>query len=124
MPDKRGQKGFWASRAGFGLPEALMALIVLTVAVLGIAASAARSGALINNAQSRMNAMGIARVQLEALLAQPYGSLQDGSASRENVQLSWDVEDGTRTKKIVLEYSYTVPGEVRVDTLSAAARRP
>lgn len=101
-----------------------MALIVLTVAVLGIAASAARSGALINNAQSRMNAMGIARVQLEALLAQPYGSLQDGSASRENVQLSWDVEDGTRTKKIVLEYSYTVPGEVRVDTLSAAARRP
>ncbi len=41
-----------------------------------------------------------------------------------NVQMIWDVEDGLRTKEIVLEYRYSIPGGVRVDTFSAAARKP
>lgn len=112
------------SSAGFGIPEALISLVILTTAVLGIAASATRSGALLNSAHSRSAAMSAARVQMEALLALPYDSLRNGSLQREHAQLSWTVTDHLRMKEIVLEYRYAVPGHLRVDTLTGAARRP
>jgi len=112
------------SEAGFGIPEALVSLAILSTVVLGIAASAARSGALLNHAHSRSVAMSTARVQLEALLAQPYDSLRTGSAQQGSTQLVWTVTERARMKEIVLEYRFAVPGDERVDTLTAAARQP
>ncbi len=110
--------------SGFGLSEVLIAVVVLTTAVLGIAGTAARSGAILNRAHMRAAALAQARLQVEELLAQPYDSVDTGNCERGAVQMDWTVSDSQRMKEIVLVYRYDVPGEERVDTLTAAVRTP
>lgn len=108
------------NRAGFGLPEVLTALVILTTALLALAATAARVGEVSSSAQRGTQAMSIARVQLETLIAQPYDSVDAGSTAVSGVQMDWTVDTMTRMKEVVLVYRYEAPGKTRTDTLTAA----
>ena len=108
---------------GYALPEVIVAMIIVTSAVLAMATTAARSGAIMNTAYARTDAMTKARVQVETLLAQPYAALSSGQSVGNGVAMTWSVTDGLRTKEIILVYRYGVPGSIRSDTLIAAARQ-
>lgn len=109
--------------AGFGLPEVLTAVVILTTALLGIAATAGRVGSIVNGAHRGARALADARTQIEEILAQPYDSIADGSVTEHAVEMNWTVTDGSQTKEILFIYQYTVPGRVRTDTITAMVRR-
>lgn len=110
--------------SGFGISEVLISVVVLTTAVLGIAATAARSGAILNKAHMRAGALAQARLEIEEILAQPYDSVEAGSAERGAVDIEWTVTNAQRMKELVLVYRYDVPGETRADTVTLAVRKP
>lgn len=109
--------------SGFGIPEAVLALVILTTALLGLAATAMHAGDGIKAAHLRTAAMDQARIQLEELLARPYDSLTAGESVAGRVRMEWTVTNRSRTKEIVFVYRYDVRGRTRVDTLAAALRR-
>lgn len=108
--------------AGFGLPEVLTAVVILTTALLGIAATAGRVGTIVNGAHRGARAQADVRAQLEEIIAQPYDSIANSSETTNGVQMTWTVTDGSQTKEVLLIYTYTVPGRVRTDTITAAVR--
>lgn len=109
--------------AGFGLPEVLTAVVILTTALLGIAATAGRVGTIVNGAHRGARALADARTQIEEIMAQPYDSVADGSVTEHGVQMNWTVTNGSQTKEILFIYRYNVPGRERTDTITAMVRR-
>ncbi len=109
---------------GTGLAETMVALVILSAALLAIAGTSVRVGSTMNGAQARIRAMTVAERQLERLLSTPYDQVLPGSRSEAGVQLTWSVIDGAVSKEVSLIYSYHLPRGVRVDTLSVAVRQP
>jgi Tfp pilus assembly protein PilV len=110
--------------AGLGLTETLIALVIFSTAMLGIAGTAARVGALMNAAHVRLAAVSTAGRQVELLLSKPPALVSSGSAEQDGVAMSWVVTEGNRTKEILLVYRYEIPGGVVEDTLTAAMLKP
>ncbi|HSG82102.1 MAG TPA: hypothetical protein VLC48_07625 [Gemmatimonadota bacterium] len=118
-------RGFQQRRdAGFGMVEATLALVILTAGLLGLAASGTFAQRQVTKAHLRSQSMEQARIQLEELLAQPYGDLVSGACEVDGVQMAWTVTDMRSNKEIVLVYQYYTGGGVRVDTVVAGARSP
>lgn len=118
----RTRKGpFWQHRfeAGFGLTEAMVMLVIVSTAVLGIVGVSARVGRSVNSSHLRLAAASVASDQLEELLATPYDQLVDGSGYDEGVTLTWTVSDQAVGKAINLAYQYRLPRGLRRDTLTA-----
>lgn len=109
---------------GVGMAELLVALVIFSTALLGIVGTAARVGGLVNSSHVQLHAAALARQQIEALMAQPYDSVADGSNVLEGIQCSWTVSSKKRAKEITLVYRYDVPGREREDTLIAAVLKP
>ncbi len=112
------------ARAGIGTIEAMLALVILTSALLGLAASALHADNIIKAAHRRTAAVDLARVQIEQLLAEPYDSLKTGGTVTDRVNMNWTIIDGQRTKEIVFVYQYDLRGRTRVVTIAAAMSRP
>lgn len=112
------------TRAGIGTIEAMLALVILTSALLGLAASALHADNIIKAAHRRTAAADLARVQIEQLLAEPYDSLKTGGAVTDRVNMNWTIIDRQRTKEIVFVYQYDLRGRTRVVTITAAMSRP
>ena len=112
------------TRAGIGTIEAMLALVILTSALLGLAASALHADNIMKSAHRRTAAIDQARIQIEELLAQPYDSINSGAAVADRVTMDWTVTDRSRTKEIVFVYQYTLRSQTWVDTISAALSRP
>ncbi len=110
--------------AGIGTIEAMLALVILTSALLGLAASALHADNIIKAAHRRTAAADLARVQIEQLLAEPYDSLKTGGAVTDRVNMNWTIIDRQRTKEIVFVYQYDLRGRTRVVTIAAAMSRP
>ncbi len=62
----------------------------------------------------------MAQQQVEALLAEPYDEVVDGSAQQEHVDLEWTVEETSSAKTIQLVYRFDLPGGAGQDTLTVA----
>lgn len=110
-------------QAGFGTLESMFAIVILTSAMLGLAASAIHVRHMVGHAHGRTAAMAQVRVQLETLMAQPYDSVTTGSAEADGVEMDWTVATGPSGKGITFVYQYQVRGLTKVDTLAAAVRR-
>jgi Tfp pilus assembly protein PilV len=109
---------------GVGLTETLIALVIFSTAMLGIAGTAARVGALMNSAHVRLAAGSLVQQQVELLLSEPYDSVSSGTVEREGVSMQWTVVEGNRMKEILLVYRHEIPGGALEDTLNAALLRP
>ncbi len=111
-------------QSGSGLAEVLISLVIVTVALLALAATSIRVGTTMNAAHGRVAAQALADRQMERLLATPYDQITDGSTQLNGVDLTWTVTTGDVSKEIVLVFDYDVPGAARQDTLVATARQP
>lgn len=109
--------------SGMGLSEVLIALLIFSVAILGLIGTSARVGLAVNGAHGRLAAQAVARQQIETLMAQPASKSLSGKSSRDGVILEWTISETTAGRKVQLAYSYALPGGVHVDTLTAATVR-
>ena len=110
--------------AGFSLAEAMVMLIIVSTAVLGIVGVSVRVGRTVNSSHLRLAATAVASDQLERLVATPYDALSAGTASKDGVTLAWTISDETVGKAIRLAYQYELPRGVRQDTLTAVRLKP
>ena len=103
-------------RAGFTIPEIIVAIMVLTIGLLAMAstsgavakqmAGARRQTVAATIAQSRFDSLTSVRC---ALLAPPSGTtslVTSGTSSRSGVTESWTVTDGDDVKKITVSISF------------------
>lgn len=112
------------SRAGFSLAEALVMLVIVMTAVLGIVAISVRVGRLVNSSHMRIAATTAASRQIEQLLVKPYDQVTDGTGYQDGVTMAWTVSDGSVGKAINLAYRYELPRGERRDTLTVVRLKP
>lgn len=112
------------SRAGISLAEALLMLVIVMTAVLGIVAISVRVGRMVNSSHMRIAATTAASRQIEQLLVKPYDQVIDGTGYEDGVAMAWTVSDGSVGKAIQLAYRYELPRGMRRDTLTVVRLRP
>jgi type IV pilus assembly protein PilV len=99
-----------AARGGFTLVEVLVALIILTVGVLGLAgttALAVRQVALADATSERAAAL---QTVIERLRATPFANLSAGSTTVGKFSASWTVTPSSTNRTAVLEIVTVGPG--------------
>jgi len=111
-------------RAGFGLAEAVVMLVIVMTAVLGIVGVSVRVGRAVNSSHVRLAATSVASDQLEELLSSPYVQVVNGSNTVNGVVMAWTVADQQVGKAIRLVYRYEMPRGMRYDTLTALRLKP
>ena len=91
-----------APRGGFTLVEVIVALIILTVGVLGLAATTiwvVRQSTLAELTTERSAAV---QTVVEQLRASDYASLAAGSDTVGRFDVTWSIVDGNRSKLVTL----------------------
>ena len=94
--------GIGGPRNGFTLIEVMVALVILTVGVLGLAATTVwvvRQGTLAELTTERSAAV---QTVVEQLRASDYATLAAGSDSVGRFDVSWSIVDGNRSKLVTL----------------------
>lgn len=89
-------------RSGFSLVEVIVALVILTTGVMGLAATTmyvVRQTTLADVTTERSSAV---QTVLERLRATPYASLASGDTTVGSFAIKWAVTTGSRTKQITL----------------------
>ncbi len=110
--------------AGLGLLETLVSIVIVSTALLSIAATSAHVGAGLNATHERTRTLKVAQQQMETLLATPYDQVVSGSAVSEGVSQEWTVTETGRAKEIVLAYRYSLRGKSREGRLAGALLKP
>jgi Tfp pilus assembly protein PilV len=109
---------------GSGLAEVLIALVILSIAIVSLAGTAVRVGTTMNSVHMRLKAMEVAERQVERLHSTQYDLVTNGARTEDGVQMAWVVNTGDVSKRITLVYQYDTPRMARRDTLVAAVRQP
>jgi len=108
------QQRAYPGHAGFTLLEVLIAIVILTVGILG-AASMQLSAIKANGVANRMSEASIvASERAEMLINMNFGStsLADGTATEDGYTVSWDVDTtGADTRDITVTVSWQADGE-------------
>lgn len=107
---------------GFTIIEVLVALLVLSVGIIGLMTTAALVTRMIGQGERYSQASTMAAEQFEVLRSQRCSSLAAGSTTRGGFTLSWTVQDatgpGAEARRVtVVVVSPTVRG-VRADTFA------
>ena len=110
--------------AGLGLLETLVSIVIVSTALLSIAATSAHVGAGLNATHERTRTLKVAQQQMETLLATSYDQVVSGSAVSEGVSQEWTVTETGRAKEIVLAYRYSLRGKSREGRLAGALLKP
>lgn len=76
---------------GFTIVEVIIAMIVLTVGLLGLVSTAALTTRMISQGQRYSEAAALANERFEILRATPCASMADGSNTSGQVQVAWTV---------------------------------
>lgn len=88
------------TRAGFTLVEVLVALIILTVGVLGLAGTTALAVRQVTFADVTAERAIALQSVIERLRSAPYDSVANGSDSIGRFQATWTVTLGQRSKSV------------------------
>ncbi|MGD2154066.1 MAG: prepilin-type N-terminal cleavage/methylation domain-containing protein [Gemmatimonadales bacterium] len=88
-------------RRGVSLVEILIGIVILTVALLGLAAAGGVAAQQVYQGRQDMHRWVALQQQLETLVATGYDSLSAGSATVQGYPMSWAVS-GTDPKQITL----------------------
>jgi len=110
------------SNSGFTLVEVIIAIVVLTVGLLGLASTAAVVTRMIGQGQRYSEAAAIASERFEILRAQSCPSMAAGSETKDQFSLRWTVSSVNGTKGNLLSVYVTSPTGTgtRVDSFVTA----
>lgn len=99
------------SRAGFSLIEVIVALMVLTVGLLGLAAGTGWMVRTVHFGELETARSTAFQSAVEALRAQPFDALSDGSETFGDFTVTWTLGSGGSTARNV-EFVVVGPGRV------------
>jgi type IV pilus modification protein PilV len=109
-----------SNQKGFTIIEVLVAVLVLSVGILGLATTAALVTRMIGQGERFSQASTMAAEQFEVFRSQSCSSLASGATTNGGFTLTWTVQDaaGGRAKTVTIEVrSPTVRG-TRADTFA------
>ena len=80
-----------ARRAGFTIMELIVAIVILSIGLLGLAATSGIVMRLVGGGTNQTVAANVALARFERLRSLSCGRMTSGSATRRNVQEAWSV---------------------------------
>lgn len=109
-----------SNQRGFTIIEVLVAVLVLTVGILGLATTAALVTRMIGQGERFSQASTMAAEQFEIFRSQQCTSLAAGNATRGGITLSWTVQNaaGGRARTVTIEVLTPTGRGTRADTFS------
>jgi type IV pilus modification protein PilV len=93
-------------RAGFTMVELLVAMMIFSVGVLGMVASAGAMMNMIGSSQSRNIAASIAESRFERLRAMSCGAQLDGSTTTRGLKETWVVDHLVGVNDVTVTVSF------------------
>jgi Tfp pilus assembly protein PilV len=109
--------------SGHTVVELMVAVVILTVGVLGLSATAGVVARMMTTSLLEAQARFAARAQLETLLATPTDRLTSGEWRRGALSVRWQVGGGD-PRRIVLVVDHAIGPYATSDSLATAARSP
>lgn len=97
-----------SSRAGFTLVELIVAIIILTIGVLGLAGSAAVVTRQIGSGNQLTIAAGVSQSRFETLAAQTCANATGGPVTTRGITENWSVTGSGQTRIVRDSLSYVV----------------
>jgi type IV pilus assembly protein PilV len=106
------------NRRGFTLVELVVAILVITIGVIGLASTAGAVTRQMGGSRRMLIASSVARARLEWLSAQNCAALTSGSTNTRGIAESWTVTPGTRSVSVQLGVTYTTTRGNRTQSYS------
>lgn len=103
------------NRKGFSLPEVMVAMVILTVGVLGLAATSGAVTAMIGSGGRYGGSATVAASRIERLRATACASLANGSATSGRYTESWTVTTSGYLRTVQVTVSYPNRTQTRSD---------
>ena len=100
-------------RAAFALPEALLAILLLAIGILGLASAATAIAAQSGDARALSESSLLAGAVLDSLRASPCHGLSSGVRRGGGASVTWSVAASTRTITVRTDLSLVLRGRVR-----------
>ena len=93
-------------RRGFTLIEMIIAIIVMSIGIMGLAGTATYVATQMGGGNAQTIAAAMATKVSDSLSARRCASLVDGSQTRRGVTVSWTIADSSRTKWVTEQVQY------------------
>ena len=93
-------------RHGFTLIEVIIAIIVMSVGIMGLAGTAGYVATQMGGGNAQTIAAAMTTKVSDSLSARRCSALVDGSQTRRGVTVSWAVTDSSRTKWVTSQVQY------------------
>ena len=94
------------ARRGFTLIEMIIAIIVMSIGIMGLAGTATYVATRMGGGAAQTVAAAMASRVSDSLSARRCSALVDGSQTRRGVTMSWVVTDSSRTKWVTSQVQY------------------
>jgi prepilin-type N-terminal cleavage/methylation domain-containing protein len=107
------------NRRGFTLVELVVAIMVISIGVIGLASTAGAVTRQMGGGRRMLIASNVARARLEWFAAQNCATLSTGSANSRGVAEAWTVTQGTLSVQVQLGVTYTTTRGNRTQSYSA-----
>ena len=93
-------------RRGMTLIEVMIAIIVLSIGIMGLAGTASYVAQQMGGANAQTIAAALATKVSDSLSARRCSALVSGSQTKRGVTISWTVDDSTRTRWVSSQVQY------------------
>jgi prepilin-type N-terminal cleavage/methylation domain-containing protein len=94
------------ARRGFTLIEMIIAVIVMSIGVMGLAGTAGYVATQMGGGNAQTLAAAMATRISDSLAARRCAAVVDGSVTRRGVTMTWTVSDSVRTKWVAQQVQY------------------
>lgn len=95
-----------APRSGVSVVEMLVAIVILSIGVLGMASTSGYVAAQMGGGKHQTVAASVSQQVYDSLTASPCASLADGTDSKRSVTVAWTVADSGRFKYVQQTLTY------------------
>ena len=94
------------TRRGFTLIEMIIAIIVMSIGIMGLAGTASYVATQMGGGAAQTVAAAVATQVTDSLASRRCSSLVGGSKTRRGVTITWAVSDSSRTKWVTEQVQY------------------
>ena len=105
-------------RSGFTLVELVVAIIVISIGVIGLASTAGAVSRQMGGGRRMVIAATVARARFEKMAAQNCATISSGSATTRGIVESWTATPGTVSISVLNTVTYTTTRGNRSQTFS------